>query len=152
MKPFNLSDWALEHRALVWYFMIVLALAGAFAYMGLGSEEDPNFTIKTMVIQAQWPGASAQDVAEQVTDRIEKKLQELDSLEHTRSMTTAGNTIIFVELLPTTKAKDVPAIWARVRNMIGDIKGNFPSGVLGLTSTTNSATSTAVFSPSPATA
>ena len=131
MKKFNLSDWALEHRSLVWYFMIVFILAGAFSYVGLGREEDPNFTIKTMIIQAQWPGASAEEVTKQVTDRIEKKLEELDSLDYTRSETVAGKTTIFVELLPTTKARDVNAIWMRVRNMIGDIKGDFPSGVVG---------------------
>ncbi len=131
MKKFNLSDWALEHRSLVWYFMIVFILAGAFSYIGLGREEDPNFTIKTMIIQVQWPGASAEEVTKQVTDRVEKKLEELESLDFTRSETVAGQTTIFVELLPTTKAKDVNAIWVRVRNMIGDIKGDFPSGVIG---------------------
>ncbi|MDR6670030.1 efflux RND transporter permease subunit [Rhizobium sp. 1399] len=131
MKKFNLSDWALEHRSLVWYFMIVFILAGAFSYIGLGREEDPNFTIKTMIIQVQWPGASAEEVTKQVTDRVEKKLEELESLDFTRSETVAGKTTIFVELLPTTKAKDVNAIWMRVRNMIGDIKGDFPSGVIG---------------------
>jgi multidrug efflux pump subunit AcrB len=131
VKKFNLSDWALEHRSLVWYFMIVFILAGAFSYIGLGREEDPNFTIKTMIIQVQWPGASAEEVTKQVTDRVEKKLEELESLDFTRSETVAGQTTIFVELLPTTKAKDVNAIWVRVRNMIGDIKGDFPSGVIG---------------------
>ncbi|MGO8666346.1 efflux RND transporter permease subunit, partial [Rhizobium ruizarguesonis] len=75
MKSFNLSDWALEHRSLVWYFMIVFILAGAFSYVKLGREEEPNFTIKTMVITAQWHGASAEGVTRPVTDRIEKKLQ-----------------------------------------------------------------------------
>ncbi len=131
MKPFNLSDWALEHRSLVWYFMIVFAIAGVFSYLGLGREEDPNFTIKTMIIQAQWPGASAAEVAKQVTDRIEKKLEELESLDYTKSVTTAGKTIVFVNLLPTTKAKDVPYAWWTVRNMIGDIGYTFPSGVQG---------------------
>ncbi|OQP86659.1 ACR family transporter [Rhizobium rhizosphaerae] len=131
MKKFNLSDWALEHRSLVWYFMIVFMIAGVFAYIGLGREEDPNFTIKTMVIQAQWPGASAEEVTKQVTDRIEKKLEELASLDRTRSVTTAGQTIIFVDLLPTTKARDVAPTWVRIRNMIADIKGQFPSGVVG---------------------
>jgi len=131
VKRFNLSDWALEHRSLVWYFMIVFALAGVFSYLGLGREEDPNFTIKTMVIQAMWPGASAEEVAKQVTDRIEKKLDELESLDYTKSVTTAGKTIVFVNLLPTTKAKDVPYAWLTVRNMIGDIQSNFPSGVQG---------------------
>ncbi|MGO7090359.1 efflux RND transporter permease subunit [Rhizobium leguminosarum] len=131
MNKFNLSDWALEHRSLVWYFMIMFAVAGAFAYLGLGREEDPSFTIKTMVIQAQWPGASAQEVTQQVTDRIEKKLQELDNLEHTRSITTAGQTIVFVDLLPDTNARDVKPTWSRVRNLIDDIKHEFPQGVVG---------------------
>ncbi|SCB61111.1 Multidrug efflux pump subunit AcrB [Rhizobium aethiopicum] len=131
MKSFNLSDWALEHRSLVWYFMIVFILAGAFSYLNLGREEDPNFTIKTMVITAQWPGASAEEVTRQVTDRIEKKLQELESLDYTKSQTVAGQTTVFVELLPTTKARDVAPTWLRIRNMIADIKGEFPSGVVG---------------------
>ncbi|GLS33467.1 Multidrug efflux pump subunit AcrB [Mesorhizobium albiziae] len=131
MKKFNLSDWALEHRSLVWYFMIAFALAGAYAYVSLGREEDPSFTIKTMVIQAQWPGASAQEVTRQVTDRIEKKLQELDNLDHTRSLTTAGRTIVFVDLRQETKAADVRPTWLRVRNMMADIQHDFPSGVVG---------------------
>ena len=131
MKTFNLSDWALEHRSLVWYFMIVFILAGTFSYLNLGREEDPDFTIKTMVINAQWPGASADDVARQVTDRIEKKLEELESLDYVRSQTVAGQTTIFVELLATTQARDVEPTWVKVRNMIGDIKGEFPSGVIG---------------------
>ncbi|HEV2563830.1 MAG TPA: efflux RND transporter permease subunit [Microvirga sp.] len=128
---FNLSDWALEHRSLVWYFMIVSAIAGALAYMSLGREEDPSFTIKTMVIAAQWPGATIEDTARQVTDRIEKKLEELEALDYTRSQTTPGQTTIFVNLKDTTKARDVPGTWVRVRNMINDIKGEFPSGVVG---------------------
>ena len=131
MRNFNLSDWALEHRSFVWYFMIAFAVAGIYAYVSLGREEDPSFTIKTMVIQAQWPGASAEEVTQQVTDRIEKKLQELDSLDRTRSLTTAGKTTIFVDLLPTAKARDVQPTWQRVRNMIGDIQQQFPSGVVG---------------------
>lgn len=131
MKKFNLSDWALEHRSLVWYFMLVFVLAGVFSYLNLGREEDPNFTIKTMVISAQWPGASAEEVARQVTDRIEKKLEELDNLDHLRSQTVAGRTTIFVELVPETKARNVEPTWVRVRNMIADIKGDFPSGVVG---------------------
>jgi len=131
VKKFNLSDWALEHRSLVWYFMLVFVLAGVFSYLNLGREEDPNFTIKTMVISAQWPGASAEEVAKQVTDRIEKKLEELDNLDYVRSQTMAGRTTIFVELVPETKARNVEPTWVRVRNMIGDIKGEFPSGVVG---------------------
>nr|WP_304412289.1 efflux RND transporter permease subunit [Dickeya sp. DW 0440] len=75
MNKFNLSDWALEHRSLVWYFIIISAVIGFFSYQELGREEDPAFTIKTMVIQAQWPGATAEEMTNQVTDRIEKKLR-----------------------------------------------------------------------------
>ena len=131
MKSFNLSDWALEHRSLVWYFMIAFMVAGFFAYLQLGRQEDPDFTIKTMVIQAQWPGASPEDVTRQVTDRIEKKLEELESLDYTKSVTVAGQTTVFVYLRDTTKAADVKPTWVRVRNMIADIKGDFPQGVIG---------------------
>jgi multidrug efflux pump len=131
VKKFNLSDWALEHRSVVLYFMIAFSIAGLFAYTQLGREEDPSFTIKTMVIQARWPGASAEEVTQQVADRIEKKLQELPSLDYTRSVTQAGKTTVFVNLLPTTKARDVTPAWLRVRNMIRDISSDFPAGVQG---------------------
>ena len=131
MKAFNLSDWALGHRSLVWYFMIAFMAAGLFSYLQLGREEDPAFTIKTMVIQAQWPGASPEEITRQVTDRIEKKLEELESLDYTKSVSVAGQTTIFVYLRDTTKASDVAPTWARVRNMIADIKPTFPQGVIG---------------------
>ncbi|MFT3938158.1 efflux RND transporter permease subunit [Rhodopseudomonas sp.] len=131
MKSFNLSDWALQHRSLVWYFMIAFMAAGLFSYLDLGREEDPAFTIKTMVIQAKWPGASAEETTRQVTDRIEKKLEELESLDYTKSITTPGETTVFVNLRDTTKARDVQPTWVRVRNMINDIKGDFPQGVVG---------------------
>jgi multidrug efflux pump len=130
-SSFNLSEWALEHRSLLWYFMIVFVLAGAFSYMKLGREEDPNFTIKTMIVQANWPGATAEEVTLQVTERIEKKLEELESLDYTKSITVAGQTTVYVNLLPTTKAHDVQPTWVRVRNMVNDIKGQFPSGTQG---------------------
>ncbi|CUT09455.1 RND efflux transporter [Bradyrhizobium sp.] len=131
MKSFNLSDWALSHRSLVWYFMIAFMAAGLFAYLQLGRQEDPDFTIKTMVIQAQWPGASPEEVTRQVTDRIEKKLEELESLDYTKSVTVAGQTTVFVYLRDSTKAADVKPTWIRIRNMIADIKGDFPQGVIG---------------------
>jgi multidrug efflux pump subunit AcrB len=131
VKGFNLSDWALEHRSLVWYFMLVFIVAGVYAYINLGREEDPSFTIKTMLIQANWPGASVDEQAKQVTDRIEKKLEELDKLDFTRSVTTAGRTIVFVNLKDNTKARDVVPTWLQVRNMIEDIKPQFPQGVQG---------------------
>lgn len=131
MKSFNLSDWALHHRSLVWYFMIAFMAAGLFSYLQLGRQEDPDFTIKTMVIAAQWPGASPQEMTRQVTDRIEKKLEELESLDYTKSVTVAGQTTVYVYLRDSTKAADVKPTWIRVRNMIADIKGDFPQGVLG---------------------
>ncbi|HEY5818258.1 MAG TPA: efflux RND transporter permease subunit [Mesorhizobium sp.] len=131
MKDFNLSDWALDHRSLVWYFMIVFMIAGVFSYLSLGREEDPAFTIKTMLIQANWPGASVNETITQVTDRIEKKLEELDSLDYTRSITTPGKAVIFVNLKETTRARDVVPTWNQVRNMMNDIRQNFPDGVLG---------------------
>ena len=131
MNGFNLSDWALEHRSLVWYFMIVFMIAGVFAYLGLGREEDPAFTIKTMIVQANWPGASVEETITQVTDRIEKKLEELDALDYTRSITTPGRAVVFVNLKPTTRAADVVPTWNQVRNMINDIRQTFPEGVVG---------------------
>jgi multidrug efflux pump len=131
VNSFNLSDWALRHKSLVWYFMLVALIAGVMSYRGLGREEDPAFTIKTMVIQAQWPGASVEATINQITDRIEKKLEELDTLDFTRSVTTPGQTTIFVNLKDTTKGPQIPAIWATVRNMIADIRAQFPDGVVG---------------------
>jgi multidrug efflux pump subunit AcrB len=131
MKKFNLSDWALDHASLVWYFMIVFALLGFFTYQNLGREEDPSFTIKTMTISAAWPGASVEETTLQVTERIERKLEELESLDFSRSITTPGQTLIFVNLKPTTRARDVAPTWVTVRNMINDIRGEFPSGTIG---------------------
>ncbi|MBB3999474.1 efflux RND transporter permease subunit [Aureimonas pseudogalii] len=131
MKPFNLSDWALHHRSLVWYFMLVASVAGVLAYVNLGREEDPNFTIKTMLITATWPGASVEDTVEQVTDRIEKKLEEITTLDYTKSQTSPGRTTIFLNLLDTTQGRAVSDTWLRVRNILTDIKGELPSGVQG---------------------
>ena len=131
MKTFNLSDWVLNHRSPVWFAIIVSVIAGTMSYVSLGREEDPSFTIKTMVIQARWPGATVEETLNQVTDRIEKKLQELESLDVTRSITTPGETTIFVDLLPTTKARDVRPTWNEVRNMVADIQSQFPQGVVG---------------------
>ena len=130
---FNLSEWALRHRSLVWYFMGIFAVMGAAAYLNLGREEDPSFTIKTMLIQTQWPGASVDEMSKQVTERIERKLEELDVLDYTKSMTTPGQTIVFVYLRDATKARDVANTWMRVRNMMNDIRADFPSGVTDLT-------------------
>ena len=127
----NLSDWALRHRALVWFFMVLIIAAGLFSYKRLGRNEDPAFTVKTMVLQAAWPGATVDEMIKQVTDRIEKKLQETPDLDFTRSYTTAGVTTVFVNLLGSTRSKDVPDRWYQVRKKIGDIRGTFPAGVIG---------------------
>ena len=116
MNSFNLSEWAVRHRILVLFFMLLCLAAGVMSYTRLGREEDPSFTIKTMVIAAQWPGATVEDTARQVTDRIEKKLEELDSLDYTRSQTTSGQTVVYVHLKDTAKSADVPGIWVKVRN------------------------------------
>ncbi len=131
MKSFNLSDWALHHRSLVWFLMIVSLVAGVLAYFSLGREEDPQFTVKTMVVSAALPGADVREMASQVTDRIEKKLQELDSLDYTRSITTPGRTVVFVNLMPTTPSRDVEEIWQNVRTMMADIRSTFPSEFQG---------------------
>lgn len=131
MKGFNLSDWALRHRSLVWYLIIVSLLAGAFSYMRLGREEDPAFTIKTMIVSAALPGATAEETVTQVTDRIEKKLQELGSLAHTRSVTFPGRAVVYVDLRDDTPAAQVAPTWTRVRQMMSDIRGDFPSEFAG---------------------
>lgn len=131
MRSFNLSDWAIEHASLVWYFMIACIVAGGLSYLNLGREEDPSFTIKTMVIQTQWPGASAEETALQVTDRIERKVQEIDTLDFTRSMTTAGQSTVFINLRDDTPGAAVPQIWQRVRNLMQELAVEFPQGVVG---------------------
>ena len=130
---FNLSEWALRHRSLVWYFMGIFAVMGVASYLNLGREEDPSFTIKTMLIRTQWPGASVDEMSKQVTERIERKLEELDVLDYTKSMTMPGQTIVFVYLRDATKGRDVPNTWMRVRNMMNDIRADFPPGVTDLT-------------------
>jgi len=128
---FNLSEWALKHQSFVWYLMFVALLMGVFSYINLGREEDPSFTIKTMIIQTQWPGATVDETLEQVTDRIEKKLEELDSLDYVKSYTRPGESTVFVYLRDTTGGKDIPQIWYQVRKKIDDIRGDFPQGIQG---------------------
>ncbi|MEJ5863481.1 efflux RND transporter permease subunit [Pseudomonas farsensis] len=128
---FNLSEWALRHQSFVWYLMAVSLLMGVFSYLNLGREEDPSFTIKTMVIQSRWPGATQDETLLQVTDRIEKKLEELDSLDYVKSYTRPGESTVYVYLRDTTKAKDIPQIWYQVRKKIQDIGGQFPKGLQG---------------------
>jgi multidrug efflux pump subunit AcrB len=133
MKSFNVSEWALAHKSFVWFLMAISLGAGVLSYGRLGREEDPAFTIKTMIVQASWPGASVQDTLNQVTDRIEKELQQIDAVDYTKSYTTPGDTTIFVQLRETTKARDIPGIFYQVRKHVGDLQSSFPSGIRGPT-------------------
>ena len=128
---FNLSEWALRHRSLVTYLMLVIAAAGIWSYLRLGRSEDPDFTVKTMVVQASWPGATLADTLEQVTDRIESKLQETPNLDYLKSYTSAGQTTIFVNLKDATPPSQVPDIWYQVRKKVGDIANTLPQGIVG---------------------
>jgi len=132
VSGFNLSAWALGHRSFVWYLMLLIVVAGGLSYTRLGREEDPSFTIKAMVVQASWPGATVEEMTNQVTDRIERKLQELGTLDYTKSYTTSGRTTIFVNLKDDTPARLVPDIWVQVRNKVNDIRGDLPSSVQGV--------------------
>jgi len=131
MKTFNLSEWAIRHRSLVTYFMLVIVVAGVASYFRLGRSEDPDFTVKTMVVQVGWPGATMADTLEQITDRVERKLQETPSLDYLKSYTTAGQATIFVNLKDSTPPAQVPDIWYQVRKKVGDIRGTLPQGIVG---------------------
>ena len=128
---FNLSEWALKNRPLTVYLMIIAVLAGLFAFVRLGRNEDPSFVIKTMVVQAAWPGASVDDMLKQVTERLERTLQETPNLDFLRSFTRAGVTTIFVNLKDSTRANEIPDIWYHVRKSIGDMRHTLPLGVVG---------------------
>nr|WP_269814602.1 efflux RND transporter permease subunit [Pseudomonas capsici] len=126
-----MSAWGLKHRTLVWYMMFVSLLMGSWSFLNLGREEDPSFAIKTMVIQARWPGATLPDTLQQVTDRLEKKLEEIDALDYVKSYTLAGESTIFVFLKSETRSADIPAAWYQVRKKIMDVRGELPSGIQG---------------------
>jgi len=128
---FNLSAWALGHRSLVVYFMIVTVVAGVLSYYRLGRGEDPSFIIKTMVVQAAWPGATTEDTLKQVTERLERTLQETPYLDFLRSYTTAGLTTIFVNLKGSASAKQVADTWYQVRKSVGDMRHTLPEGIVG---------------------
>jgi multidrug efflux pump subunit AcrB len=128
---FNLSRWALEHRSFVVYMMIAATIAGLSAFYSLGRDEDPPFVIKTMIVQAAWPGATVDDTLLQVTDRLERTLQETPSLDFLRSFTSPGLTTIFVNLKGKTTAAQIPDIWYHVRKSIGDMRHTLPVGVVG---------------------
>ncbi len=127
---FNLSDWALRHRPLVLFFMIVLALGGLFAYGQLGQSEDPPFTFKVMVIRAHWPGAAAREVEQQVTDHIERKLQELPLL-FVRSYSRPGESLVFLSFKDSLPPAAIPELQYEARKKVGDIRHTLPPGVSG---------------------
>lgn len=126
---FNLSEWALEHRSFVWFLMIISAVAGYGAYGHLGRQEDPPFSIKTMVVVQTWPGATVDDMTNEVTERIEKELTQIDALDYTKSYTVPGRTTVLVNLKDTTDPKQIPWMFYQVRKHVQDIQSSMPSGV-----------------------
>ena len=131
MSGFNLSDWALRHKSFVVYLMLVIAVAGFLNYSKLGREEDPPFTIKVMVVKVLWPGATTADMLSQVTERIEKKLEEVPWLDYLRSYTKPGEAVVMVTLKDSTPASLVSDLWYQVRKKVGDMRQSLPQGVVG---------------------
>ncbi len=127
----NLSEVAIRRRSLTVFLMIVAVVAGAMAFVGLGRNEDPAFTFRTMIVQAAWPGATIEDTLEQVTERIERTLQEVPNLDTLRSYTIPGQTTIFVDLKGSTPPEQVPDLWYDVRKRVGDMARTLPQGVIG---------------------
>jgi len=132
-QGFNLSTWALKNQALVLYFIVLTLLGGIFAYTHLGQSEDPPFTFKVMLVRSSWPGASAQEVEQQVTDKIEKKLQEIPSIDYTSSYSRPGESVVFIVIRDNTFSEKIPELWYQVRKKIGDIRHTFPSDLQSLT-------------------
>ena len=130
-RTFNLAEWAICHRSFVAFIMVVILAAGAWSYVRLGRSEDPPFTVKEMIVQAQWPGATISDTLQQVTARIEKKLQETPHLDHLRSYTLPGRTTIQVALKDSVAPRSVPDVWYQVRKKLDDIRATLPQGVIG---------------------
>lgn len=130
-KDVNLSEWALKNQPLVKYFLVLLFIAGFYSYTHLNQREDPDFTIKSMIVTVQWPGATEQQMEDQVVDKIEKKLLELSTLDYTSSQIKPGSAIITINLGDTVRGQDVSDSWYQVRKKIGDIKSTLPPGVQG---------------------
>jgi len=130
-QKFNLSRWALEHPALTRYLMVALMVLGMASYFQLGQDEDPPFTFRAMVVQTYWPGATAQQVAEQVTDKLERTLQEVPYADKIRSYSKPGESQIILELKDYSKPGEVPQVWYTVRKKIGDMRATLPQGVVG---------------------
>ncbi len=130
---FNLSEWALKHQALVLYLMLVLTISGMLAYTKLGQSEDPPFTFKVMLVRTTWPGASAYEVEQQITDKLEKKLQETPHLDYSSSYSRPGESLIFLVIKDDTFSKEIPDIWYQVRKKVGDIRHTLPQNIESLT-------------------
>ncbi|TWI10359.1 efflux RND transporter permease subunit [Aerolutibacter ruishenii] len=128
---FNLSEWALRHRSLVVYLMLVMAIAGTMSYLKLGRSEDPTFTFKVMVVRTLWPGATADEVAQQVTERIEKKLMETGQYEFIRSYSRPGESQVIFMARDSLRNKDIGPLWYQVRKKIGDIRSLLPADAVG---------------------
>ena len=131
MGGFNLSRWALTHRSVTVFLMLIFVVGGVLSFLNIGRNEDPDFTIRTMVVAAAWPGASVEDTTLQVTERLERTLQEVPNVDYLESYTIAGRTIVFVHLLGSTGAGDVWYTWYEVRKRIGDMAHDLPRGVQG---------------------
>jgi len=127
----NLSAWASRSRALTVYLMAIAVLAGGFAFANLGRDEDPTFTIKTMLVSAVWPGATMEETLDQLTDRLERRLEETTGLDALRSITRPGQVTIYVDLEGVFPPEDVGEVWQEVRNAVGDIRHTLPPGVIG---------------------
>lgn len=131
MKRVNLTEWALNHKQLVYFFVILTFIAGIYSYRQLGRMEDPDFVIRQMIVSVAWPGASARQVEEQVTDKIEKKLQDTPGIDYLKSYSQPGKAVIYVTLKDSVNEKDVRPTWLEVRNMVNDIRSTLPQGVIG---------------------
>ena len=131
MSGFNLSEWAIKNRSVVVFLMIASVAAGISAFYQLGRAEDPPFTFRTMVVSAAWPGATLEETTLQVTERLERTLQEVPNLRNLRSFTRPGTATIFVDLTGDTGPRAVEDTWYQVRKKVGDIRHTLPAGVQG---------------------
>lgn len=130
-NSFNLSEWALKNKGLVLYFMILLGIVGLFSYSKLSQSEDPPFTFKVMVVQTYWPGATAQEVSLQVTDKIEKELMSTGLYDKIMAYSRPGESMVMFMAKDSLKSNQIPDVWYQVRKKVGDIKTQLPSGVQG---------------------
>ena len=130
-KRFNISRWALEHPALTRYLMVVLMLLGLAAYFQLGQDEDPPFAFRIMVVRAYWPGTTAQQMAEQVTDKIERTLQEVPYADKIQSYTKPGESFTLFMVKDSSPPKEIPNLWYQARKKVGDMRLTLPQGVIG---------------------